>query len=82
MSSLGNMFTCPGFVFCPRKPWETGNDYHTIGCGVTFIVFFLEIVEGKDRPRQLPKTIGLFLRMTKDIGIHGGLLCWTLGSVY
>ena len=78
-----NMFTCPGFVFCPRKPWETGNEYHTIACGLTSIIFRMELVEGKDRPSQLPplqyndrggKTVGLLLRMTRPIHNTGRLV--------
>ena len=76
MSLWTNMFTCPRFVLCPRKPLDIGNEYHTIGCGLTSIIFFSEIVEGKDRPRKIPKplyqdhggkTVGLLLSMTKDI---------------
>ena len=83
MSKWTNMFTCPGFVFCPRKPWDCGNEYHTIGCGQTAIIFFLELVEGKDRPRQKPrplyedrggKTVGLLLQMTKNIWNTGRLI--------
>ena len=83
MSLWTNMFTCPGFVFCPRKPWETGNEYHTIACGLTSIIFHMELVEGKDRPSQLPplqyvdrggKTVGLLLRMTKPIHNTGRLV--------
>ena len=77
------MFTCPGFVFYPRKPWETGNEYHTIACGLTSIIFRMELVEGKDRPSQLPplqyndrggKTVGLLLRMTRPIHNTGRLV--------
>ena len=55
MSTWTNKYTCPGFVFCPRKPKDKGNEYHTICCGLTGIMFGWEIVEGKDRPRQLGK---------------------------
>lgn len=82
MSLWTNMFTCPGFIFCPRKPWETGNEYHTIACGTTGILFAVEIVEGKDRPKELGtprfdyiagKTTGLLLRLTRTI--------WNTGRV-
>lgn len=78
-----NMFTCPGFVFCPCKPWETGNKYHTIGCGMTSIIFWFELMEGKDRPKEKDepkfnnkggKTVGLLLRMTKSIWNTGRLV--------
>ena len=41
-------FTCPGFMCVPRKPWPMGNEYHTIFCGETKIMFQAELVEGKD----------------------------------
>lgn len=76
MSIWTNKYTCPGFVFCPRKPKDKGNEYHTICCGLTGIMFGWEIVEGKDRPRhlgkpefeeQLGKTAGLLMRLCKPI---------------
>jgi hypothetical protein len=81
MSLWTNMWTCPGFVFCPRKPWDTGNEYHTIACGLTSIIFYMEMVEGKGRAKelgrmefeQLGKTVGLLLRMTRHI--------WNTGRV-
>ena len=53
MSKWIQRWTCPGFVFCPRKPWPFGNEWHTIACSETTIIFFVELVEGQDRPRQL-----------------------------
>lgn len=76
MSKWMQRYTCPGFVFCPRKPWPFGNEYHTIACGESGILFFMEMVEGKDKPSHLPQehsqlgsTIGLMLRCTKPL--HG-----------
>lgn len=78
MSFWTNKFTCPGFIFVPRKPWPFGNEYHTIACGLSGILYQLELVEGKDRPRELGKpehenkggpTVGLLLRLTKIL--HG-----------
>ena len=37
------MFTCPGFVFCPRKPYLKGKG----------ILFSLEVVEWEDEPTQM-----------------------------
>ena len=48
MSIWFQRWTCPGWVFCPRKPHPFGNEYHTACC-----LFSLELVEGKDRPAQL-----------------------------
>jgi hypothetical protein len=81
MSLWTNMWTCPGWVFCPRKPWDTGNEYHTIACGICSIIFHMEMVEGKGRHKDLGpmefeglgKTVGLLLRMTKPI--------WNTGRV-
>ena len=75
MSKWLNQFTCPGFMVVPRKPWRCGNEYHTICCSLSGILFALEIVEGKDRPSQAPpkeyeekgKTVGLCLRLTKSL---------------
>ena len=75
-----NKYTCPGFMFVPRKPWPFGNEFHTIACGISGILWRLEIVEGKDQPAQEKKefsehgkTVGLLLRLTKPI--------WGTGSV-
>ena len=75
MSKWTSMLSCPGFVFCPRKPWPKENEYHIILCGETLIIFKVELVEGKDRPHELGKksyeerggkTVGLLLRMTEE----------------
>jgi len=67
-------YTAPGWVSVPRKPHPLGNEYHTIACAETNIIFRVEIVEGKDRPPELPveyshlgKIPSLLLRMTKPI---------------
>ena len=77
MSTWKNMHTtCPGFMFALRKPWSFGNEYHTVCCGNTGIMFAMEIVEGKDAPRSRQyqefddlggKTVGLLLRLSKSI---------------
>ena len=77
MSIWHCQWTCPGFVFCPRKPHPLGNEYHTICCAITGILFDFELVEGKDHPNELPPLMyvefgmpgGLLLRLTKTI--HG-----------
>ena len=50
MSGWMNKFTCPGFVFCTRKPHPKGNAYHTICCGESGNMYGLEIVEERDHP--------------------------------
>jgi len=75
MSKWVNQFTCPGFMVVPRKPWPFGNEYHTIACGVSGVMFGIELVEGKDRPPELPgkefeekgKTVSLLQRLTYSI---------------
>ena len=72
-----NMFSCPGFIFVPRNPHPFGNEYHTICCCKSGILWRLELVEGKDRPAERPppmfhwtgNTVGLLLRLTQPI--HG-----------
>jgi hypothetical protein len=78
--SIWNMrWTCPGYVFCPRKPHPVGNEYHTIADGVTTILYAAEIVMGKDKPddfesqyeREEGKTSSLLARLTRSIW-HSG----------
>ena len=73
MSIWTNWWTCPEWVFCPRKPHSFRNEYCTICCGLSEILFWLELVEGSDRPKEMssdPKhkiTIGLLQRLRKTI---------------
>jgi hypothetical protein len=52
MSSWTRRWTCPGFMYVPRKPHPMGNEYHSICCGVSGIMFAIELVEGKDAPQN------------------------------
>ena len=76
MSPWTRQWTCPAFVFCPRKPHPKGNEYHTIADGKSGILFGLEMVEGKDAPPEFEtkknfhsfgKTAGLMLRMCETL---------------
>ena len=75
MSSWTSRWTCPGWMYVPRKPHPYGNEYHTIACGESGILYALEIVEGKSRPREKAKekyselgtTAGLLLRLCEAI---------------
>ena len=70
---------CPSWVNVKRKPHPFGNEYHTIACAVSHILFRVELVETKkDRPKEGPyseaefakdvgKTPSLCLRMTRGI---------------
>jgi Transposase IS4 len=77
-----NQFACPGFMFVPRKPHPFGNEWHSICGGILGVMFFVELVEGKDRPTALPekefeeengKTGELLLHLTKPL--------WGTGNV-
>ena len=81
MSIWTNKFKCPGFMFVPCKPWPFGNEYHTIGCSTSGIIWGIDLVEGKDHPRALGQqefnnmgssTVGLLLRMLAPI-FHKGV---------
>jgi len=82
MSLWLNRWTCPGWTFVPRKPWSMGNEYHTMCCGVTSIIFSIDLVEGSDRPRELPSldaekkgpTVSLLLRMCKPLYTKGTIV--------
>jgi hypothetical protein len=78
--SIWNMrWTCPGYVFCSRKPDPVGNEYHTIADGLTTILYAAEIVMGKDKPddfepqyeREEGKTSSLLAHLTRSIW-HSG----------
>ena len=82
MSKWVNEYTCPGFMFVPRKPWSFGNEYHDAGCAESDIIWSLELREGKDWPTQLNnkpfddlgKTVGTLLRLTEPV--------WGSGRVF
>ena len=79
MSPWNNCWTCPGWMFVPRKLHPFGNEYHSICCAMTMIMYAIEIVEGSDTPPQKPrdpnerfgKTVGLLLRLCKSIYSRG-----------
>ena len=68
-------WTCPGWMYVPRKPHPMGNEYHSICCGICGVMFAIELVEGKDHPKQRPapkyneegKTASLLLRLCSGI---------------
>ena len=76
-----NEYTAPGFMVVPRKPHPFGNEWHSICCVVSGIMWCVELVEGDDHPREMGKpeyqelggaTVGLMLRMTRSIW-HTGM---------
>lgn len=82
MSPWTSRWTCPGWMFVPRKPHPMGNEYHTICCGVSGIMYHMELVEGKDKPDAHAleyddlggRTVGLLLRLTRAIWNTGKLV--------
>ena len=48
MSKWINEYTCPGFMFVPRKPWAFGNEYHDARCCESDILWQVDLREGKD----------------------------------
>lgn len=70
---------CPNWVCIKRKPHPFGNEYHTIACCLSKIIFRIEMVETeKDRPKEgeystpefeneMAKTAALCCRMTRTI---------------
>ena len=65
-------------MFVPRKPWPFGNEYHTLCCSLSGILWQLELVEGKDSPSQIitkfnneGKTVGLLLHVLEPIFAKG-----------
>ena len=48
MSKWLNEYTCPGFMYVPRKPWKFGNEWHDAGCVDSDIIWQVKLREGKD----------------------------------
>ena len=75
MSIWTNKFTCPGFMFVPRKPWPFGNEYHTVCCYSSGMMWGIELVQGKDWPSKLGQqeygnlgaTVGLVLHLLVSV---------------
>ena len=69
MSMWVNEYTCPGFMFVPRKPWPFGNEYHDACYAKSDIIWLVNLQEGKDQPWELGvkeydnkgKTVGTLL---------------------
>jgi hypothetical protein len=86
MSKWLNQFTCPGFMVVPRKPWPFGNEWHSICCGKSGVMYAIELVEGKSEPKERKKefsekgkTVGLVLRLTKSIWNRGSIVIMDSG---
>ena len=53
MSTWTNKYSCPRWMFMPRKPWSFGNEYHMVCCSLSGILWQMEFVEGKDSPSHI-----------------------------
>ena len=76
MSIWTNKFTCPGFMFVPRKPWSFGKEYHTVGCCSSGILWGIELVQGKDWPPELGQ------QEYGNLGVTVGLLLCLLVPIF
>ena len=87
MSLWSNRWTCPGWTFYSRKMWSMGYEYHSMCCGLSSIMFSIDLVEGKDRPEEalsldLEKqgpTVSLLLRMCKSLYTTGTVVILDTG---
>jgi hypothetical protein len=51
MSTWNNCWRFPGGIFVPsRKLHPFGNEYHSICCAATMIMYVIEINKGKNAP--------------------------------
>ena len=81
MSTWMNKYSCPGWMFVPRKPWPFGNEYHMAGCSLSGILWQMELIEGKDSPSEIipkynnqGKTVGLLLHVLEPIFTRGNVV--------
>eukprot|EP00957_Ditylum_brightwellii_P125823 9591777-Ditylum_brightwellii.AAC.2 len=59
-----------------------GNEYHSMFCGMSSIMFVIEMVEGKDWPKELPsldpekkgQTVTLLLCMCQSVHYTGTVI--------
>ena len=64
-------YTFPGWMFVPRKPHPFRDNYHTVTCAKSKVIYIVEIVEEEDGPRLMGKkeledkgeTTGLVVRI-------------------
>ena len=81
MSTWTNKYSCPGLMFVPCNPWPFGNEYHTVCCSLSGILWLMEIMEGKDAPSHIVpkfinqgKTVGLLLHVLEPIFGKGNMV--------
>jgi len=85
-----NRWTCPGWMYVPRKPWPYGNEFHAVACSETGIIWCIDLREGKDRsphkpaeltygPYKMGVTAAVMCRLTKAIHGTGRVVVWDSG---
>ena len=89
MSPLMNKYTCPGWMFVPRKPHPFSNEYHSVGCSTSGIMWGMELLEGKDASdaAEYPKpkynnhgnTVGLLLQILEPLFTRGSVVALDSG---
>jgi len=84
----------PGWIAVKRKPHPLGNEYHTTACCESKVIFWIEIVEGKSKPKEGPnaeskfekefesKIAALVVRMTTPIWGSGKVVIMDSGFGY
>ena len=84
-----NKFMCPDFFLCPCQPNPKGNEYHTICCGESGILYGWEIVQVRDH--TIPKgrsefetitnmkTSGIMFRLTRALWSTGKAVIMDIG---
>lgn len=71
MSKWTNKHTIPNWVFIPRKPCPSGQEWHDAACGLSNVIFALEAVEQSDRIYDtLSKMTGVVLRLIEMSGLQ------------
>ena len=84
MSPWTNKYTCPGWMFVPRKAHPFSNEYHSVCCSTSGIMWGMELVEGKDvsHTAEHPKpkhnnhgnTVSLLLQILEPIFARGSVV--------
>ena len=74
----------PGWMFVPRKPHPFSNEYHSVCCSTSGIMWGMELVDGKDArcAAEHPKpkysnhgnTVGLLLQILELLFIRGSVV--------
>ena len=83
-----------GWIVVKRKPHPMGNEYHTTACCQSKVIFWIELVQGKDAPKEGEhkemeferefgsKVAALVVRMTKSVWGSGRTVMMDSGFGY